>query len=43
MLAGKPGDPELTDMIQPELLRMPGGQVAYHVLPATRSHLTGVL
>lgn len=43
MLAGAPGDPELTDMIQPELLQTPGGQIAYHALPATGSHLTGVI
>jgi hypothetical protein len=41
MLAGAPGDPELTDMIQPE--QTPGGQIAYHALPATGSHLTGVI
>ena len=30
-------------MIQPELLQTPGGQIAYHALPATGSHLTGVI
>lgn len=43
MLAGASGDPELMDMMQPELLQTPGGQIAYHALPATGSHLTGVI
>jgi hypothetical protein len=43
LLAGSPGDSQLTDMIEPQFLQTPNGQLAYHALPATGSHLTGVI
>lgn len=42
-LFGAPGDPQLADMIEPQFLDTRGGRVAYHALPATGSHLTGVI